>query len=207
MMGNMQRFVDDDSAYLAWLANHRADYVINTYRNPSAGYLMLHRANCYTISGVPSRGSTFTGDFIKVCGSRVDLEAFARELGGNVTPCGICLPDESRLNGQGLDRSRYSPLRNYLAGYPGSQVKMTFAEVEHLVGKLPDSARLHRAWWSNTSSTARAWRDAGWHLQSVDQAPGWSCSPADPRDPDAAGILIPHRDCRMSMRRWWPRSG
>jgi hypothetical protein len=47
---------------------------------------------------------------------------------------------------------------------------MTFAEVEHLVGRLPDSARLHRAWWSNNSHVARAWQDAGWHLQSVNQA-------------------------------------
>jgi hypothetical protein len=32
---------------------------------------------------------------------------------------------------------------------------MTFAEVEELVGRLPDSARLHRAWWSNNSHVAR----------------------------------------------------
>jgi hypothetical protein len=49
---------------------------------------------------------------------------------------------------------------------------MTFAEVEELVGHLPDSARLHRAWWSNSSHVARAWHDAGWHLRSVNQAAG-----------------------------------
>ena len=46
---------------------------------------------------------------------------------------------------------------------------MTFGEVENLVGGLPDSARRHRAWWSNSSHVARAWQDAGWHLHSVNQ--------------------------------------
>jgi hypothetical protein len=48
---------------------------------------------------------------------------------------------------------------------------MTFAEVEALVGPLPASARLHRAWWANgTNIEARAWRAAGWRVQSVNQA-------------------------------------
>lgn len=47
---------------------------------------------------------------------------------------------------------------------------MSFAEVEELVGQLPNSARLHRAWWSNSSHVAQAWRDAWWHLQSANQA-------------------------------------
>jgi hypothetical protein len=29
---------------------------------------------------------------------------------------------------------------------------MRFAEIENLVGGLPDSARLHRTWWSNGSN-------------------------------------------------------
>jgi hypothetical protein len=41
---------------------------------------------------------------------------------------------------------KYDPLRDYLAGKTGSEVRMTFAEVEELVGPLPDSARIHRAW-------------------------------------------------------------
>ena len=47
---------------------------------------------------------------------------------------------------------------------------MSFAELEELVGRLPDSARLHRAWWSNSSHVARVWRDVGWRLQSMNQA-------------------------------------
>jgi len=48
---------------------------------------------------------------------------------------------------------------------------MTFAEVEDLVGPLPAAARSHRAWWANGSLVeAQAWRDVGWHVESVDQA-------------------------------------
>jgi hypothetical protein len=51
---------------------------------------------------------------------------------------------------------------------------MTFAEVEALVGRLPDSAHRHRAWWGNNGSNveAQAWLDAGWHVESVNQASG-----------------------------------
>jgi hypothetical protein len=60
---------------------------------------------------------------------------------------------------------------DYLASSTGSRIRMTFAEVEDLVGRLPDSARLHRAWWANGSNVeAQAWREAGWRVDSVNQA-------------------------------------
>jgi hypothetical protein len=45
MMQDMEHFVDDDPAYLSWLAAHPDSFVINTTRMPSAAYLMLHRAS------------------------------------------------------------------------------------------------------------------------------------------------------------------
>jgi hypothetical protein len=49
---------------------------------------------------------------------------------------------------------------------------MTFAEVDELVGPLPDSAYRHRAWWGNNDASvqAKAWLDASWQVQSVNQA-------------------------------------
>jgi hypothetical protein len=68
---------------------------------------------------------------------------------------------------------KYDPLRDYLAGKTGSEVRMTFAEVEELVGPLPDSARVHRAWWANDSKVeALAWRAAGLRVASVNQSSG-----------------------------------
>jgi hypothetical protein len=144
----MRHFVDDDVAYLGWLADHPEGFVLNTGRNPSAAYLMLHRASCGTIRGTPARGSTFTGDYSKVCGGREELDAFARQLGGMATSCRLCL-DSHPQGGGARAGSKYGPLRDYLAGRSGGQVRMAFTEVEGLVGPLPASARSHRAWWAN----------------------------------------------------------
>jgi hypothetical protein len=69
---------------------------------------------------------------------------------------------------------KYDPLRDYLVGRAADEEPMTFAQVEQLVGPLPESAREHRAWWGNDSyrSQSTAWQAAGWHVASVDQASG-----------------------------------
>lgn len=93
----MERFVDDDFAYLSWTAGHPSGYVINTYRNPSAAYLVLHRTSCRTITGTPANGSTFTRVYAKVCGSRNELEEFAAKLGGSLRLCGLCMAQRSSV--------------------------------------------------------------------------------------------------------------
>lgn len=69
---------------------------------------------------------------------------------------------------------KYQPLRDYLASRSGDEEPMTFAQLELLVGPLPDSAREHRAWWGNDDykSQSQAWRAAGWHVASVNQSSG-----------------------------------
>jgi hypothetical protein len=48
---------------------------------------------------------------------------------------------------------------------------MTFTQVEAIVGSLPASARTHREWWVNSSTAgAKAWREVGWSVRSVDLA-------------------------------------
>ncbi|MGD0608900.1 MAG: hypothetical protein ABSA53_35615 [Streptosporangiaceae bacterium] len=71
--------------------------------------------------------------------------------------------------------SKYDPLRDYLASRPEDvrELLMSFEQVEELVGRLPRSAYVHRAWWANTDDArvaALAWRSAGWNVKSVDQA-------------------------------------
>jgi hypothetical protein len=68
---------------------------------------------------------------------------------------------------------KYDPLRDYLASRDEAlrELEMSFAETEKLVGKLPRSARMYRAWWANSNDAraeAQAWRSAGWHVRSVD---------------------------------------
>lgn len=99
---------------------------------------------------------------------------------------------------------KYGRLNEHLARQERSDVPMSFAEIEHVIGApLPPSARKHRPWWSNNPSNSvitRAWLDAGYKTESVDMAgerlifrrssartggPGMQGSPppADPADP------------------------
>jgi hypothetical protein len=86
-------FVNDDDGYETWNRRNAIGYVINCYRNPNPEYLILHDADCYSISDPQTRTTTWTaGDYIKVCSrSRPALEEWAKERTGT-TPslCGIC---------------------------------------------------------------------------------------------------------------------
>jgi hypothetical protein len=70
--------------------------------------------------------------------------------------------------------SKYAPLKRHLESQKGSELPMTFAEIEKVLGfTLPDSARSHQPWWSNhvgSHVNAAAWRDAGWKTSRVDLA-------------------------------------
>jgi hypothetical protein len=68
---------------------------------------------------------------------------------------------------------KYSPLREYLLASESPRVRMTFAEVEALIGEvLPASACRHPGRWANediaTHSPARAWLNAGYETQRLD---------------------------------------
>jgi hypothetical protein len=109
-----------------------------------------------------------------VCGERDELEEFARHLGGHAKPCGLCLAQRGQPVLAGPAGGKYGPLREHLSGTTGTRARMTFTAVEDLVGRLPDSAYRHRAWWGNNDGTveAKAWLDAGWRVESVNQAAG-----------------------------------
>ncbi|HEX5509030.1 MAG TPA: hypothetical protein VFX37_11050 [Pseudolabrys sp.] len=70
--------------------------------------------------------------------------------------------------------SKYEPLPQFLSGTENSVRRLTFAEIERILGfKLPQSAYEHEAWWSNNAtghSHARAWVKAGWRTQDLDLA-------------------------------------
>ena len=69
--------------------------------------------------------------------------------------------------------SRYAGLQAYLAGRPEPVVRLSFADIERIIGgTLPASARKYRPWWANeeggTHIHARAWLDAGRRTAKVD---------------------------------------
>lgn len=72
-----------------------------------------------------------------------------------------------------VNRGKYAPLFRHLSQLPGDRWSATFAEVEALVGsRLPNSARVFRAWWANgaglSHSQSMAWVLAGWKTADVD---------------------------------------
>jgi hypothetical protein len=73
---------------------------------------------------------------------------------------------------------KYERLTDYLGRQPKDKtyVEMTFKEIEKIIGeKLPPSANVHRAWWSNNeqnSAMTRAWRLAHFRSTRVDMTAG-----------------------------------
>lgn len=68
--------------------------------------------------------------------------------------------------------SSYAPLTRHLAAQQADLVRLSFAEIETILGrKLPRSAATSRAFWSNNASNnvmTRAWLAAGFQSEQVD---------------------------------------
>lgn len=72
--------------------------------------------------------------------------------------------------------SKYEPLTQFLQNQPGSEVRLSFAQIEQIIGfKLPAAAQQERAWWSNSPSEdadIKAWLVAGFRSEEVDLSAG-----------------------------------
>ena len=82
--------------------------------------------------------------------------------------------EREQLVRKAASRGKYAPLYRHLAGLAGEEWRVSFGEIERVLGfRLPDSARLYRPWWSNQKgggghSHALAWQAAGWKTRDVD---------------------------------------
>lgn len=74
---------------------------------------------------------------------------------------------------------KYDPLQRHLAGCASGRVRLSFAEIEQILGfALPPSARTYAPWWANVGGShvqARAWMGVGWQTLQVD-VPGEAVS-------------------------------
>lgn len=67
--------------------------------------------------------------------------------------------------------SKYEPLTRFLAGRDTTEVPMTFAEIEAVIGAPLPASKQYPAWWSNNTSNnvmTKAWLDAGFQTERVD---------------------------------------
>lgn len=73
-----------------------------------------------------------------------------------------------------IPMSKYEALPQFLARLESAEHRMSFREIERVLGfKLPESAYEYEAWWSNNGtghSHARAWLESGWRTEAVDLA-------------------------------------
>jgi hypothetical protein len=94
----MIEFVADDLSYLAWVAAHPDGYVLNVRRSPDPRYVILHRADCTSISNETHAPGAYTGrSYRKICASsEAELHAGAKGEGrsdGTFSKrCGHCCP-------------------------------------------------------------------------------------------------------------------
>jgi hypothetical protein len=66
--------------------------------------------------------------------------------------------------------AKYEPLRKHLAGLHEPLVRLTFVQIEQIIGTpLPASARRHNAWWANGGHAhSSAWIGAGRRTANID---------------------------------------
>ncbi|GGP50765.1 hypothetical protein [Saccharothrix coeruleofusca] len=83
----MLEFNEDNGSYEWWIAANPDQHVIDAERSLNPSAMVLHRANCRTISGTPPRGTTWIGEQVKICGTRRELEGRYP----TARPCAVCL--------------------------------------------------------------------------------------------------------------------
>jgi hypothetical protein len=73
--------------------------------------------------------------------------------------------------------SVYDPLGAYLAGCDGQRVRLSFGEIEAILGRqLPKGAKEDDRWWDNVMLKnahhvqCRSWMSAGWSTEAVDRS-------------------------------------
>lgn len=84
------------------------------------------------------------------------------------------MQNRTELIKSAAQRGKYAPLYRHLQSLRTLEFRTSFSALEAILGfRLPNSARLHRPWWSNSSagnghSHALAWQAAGWATEAVD---------------------------------------
>jgi hypothetical protein len=89
-------FLDEERAYLNWIAHHRRGFVLDCLRKPTKAHLALHRATCLEVKHNGSKRTHWTtGRHMKGCSLQLDeLKTWATEqTGSEPTCCAQCAPD------------------------------------------------------------------------------------------------------------------
>lgn len=71
-----------------------------------------------------------------------------------------------------LLEKKYIPLSHYFQAATNSSIRLTFSEIEQIMGQnLPNAAYLNKSWWKKSKPPAKhfhAWMDAGYRVTEVE---------------------------------------
>lgn len=150
-------FLNDDRAYLYWVAHHRPGFVLDGKRKPKLGHLVVHRATCHEIKSPASqRAHWTTGSKLKACClDRAELEDWAiQETGASPEHCPKCGKKEADIHDSQAHLSKLaSEVLEYIleAAIIHFEVErppyhLTVADIAACFGKTPGqiSPVLHR---------------------------------------------------------------
>lgn len=102
MNASVNLFEDDDAGHLWWIAEHPDGYVVNIRRRLDPGYVVLHRANCFSIERYPTMrenpGGFTERAYRKLCAMTIsEIEADLARRWGAREPfskiCSLCAPE------------------------------------------------------------------------------------------------------------------
>lgn len=83
-----------------------------------------------------------------------------------------CLPASPRYF---QSMGKYDPLHKYLRRRAGSEVRLSFRDIERIIGALLPNSAARAQWWANEQQPETrhvqsiAWRDAGYEAQLVEE--------------------------------------
>jgi len=72
--------------------------------------------------------------------------------------------------------AKYDPLEAYLHRQRGSQVELSFADIERIIGSMLPNSASRSQWWANETNPdsrhvqCRAWQNAGYDANLVKDA-------------------------------------
>lgn len=113
-------------------------------------------------------------EFVRIESFRSPCSAFAPDQKPDVLTGPIFVSYCVTMKTHTATGGKYRPLTDFLRRQTSDVKAMSFDDVERVIGqRLPESARRHRAWWSNNpqnSVMTQAWLDAGFESEQVDMA-------------------------------------
>jgi hypothetical protein len=113
-------YLNEERAYLYWVAHHRGGFVLDCLRKPTPRQLVLHRATCPEIkAGAAKRTHYTTGKHAKACALNADeLRSWATEqAAAEPTPCTICRPQEDPHPQPGDAGAHLTPLTREILSF------------------------------------------------------------------------------------------